>query len=151
MQKTLFPMNHQLLSPVYVQPMVDKYIGLTYQYLEERANQYNGLNIALRDFIVPLAFDASSYAFLGKDCPVHDLFKPFGLFDNNFHLILAGVPRMLMRGPIDALNELATILEERYVSKPSALDDAFDMIKEYERMVKEGGFVSRSSPDAQLF
>ena len=69
MQDTFSPMNHRLLSPVYVQPMVDKYIVLTYQYLEERANQYNGLNIALRDFIVPLTFDTSGHAFSGKTVP----------------------------------------------------------------------------------
>ena len=151
MQETLFPMNHKLLSPAYVQPIVDKYIVLTYQYLEERANQYNGLNVALRDFIVPLTFDASGHAFFGKDCPVHDLFKPFKLFDDSFHLLLAGVPRMFVKGPVNALDELTTIIEERYLSKPGALDDAFDVIKEYERMIKESGFVSRFHPHAQLF
>jgi len=143
MQETLFPMNHKLLSPKYVQPVVDKYIALTYQTLEERANQYNGLNVALRDFIVPLTFNASGHAFFGKYCPVNDLFKPFKLFDDNFHLLLAGVPKMFMKGPVSAFDELTTIIEERYLSKPNALDDASDVIKEYERITKEGGFVSR--------
>ena len=145
MQETLFPTSHKLLSPVHVQPVVDKYIALTYQYLEERENQYNGLNVPLRDFIVPLTFDASGHAFFGKDCPISDLFKPFKLFDNNFHLFLAGVPKMFMKGPVDALEELVTIIEERYLSKPDALDDASDMIKEYGRIIREGGFVSRPS------
>lgn len=151
MRETLFPINHKLLSPVHIQPIVDKYIGLTHQYLEERVNQYNGLNVALRDFIVPLTFDASGHAFFGKDCPVRDLLKPFKLFDDNFHFLLAGVPRMFMKGPVNALNGLATIIEERYLSKPSALDDACDLMKEYERVAKESGFVSRFSPCAQLF
>ena len=143
MQQTLFPMNHKLLSPKYVQPVVDKYIALTYQNLEERANQYNGLNVALRDFIVPLTFNASGHAFFGKDCPVNDLFEPFKLFDDNFHLLLAGVPKMFMKGPVRAFDELAIVIEERYLSRPDALDDASDLIKEYERILKEGGFVSR--------
>ena len=145
MQETLFPINHKLLSPKYVQPIVDKYTALTYQHLKERANLYNGMNVALRDFIVPLTFDASGHAFFGKDCPIHDLFGPFSLFDNSFHLLLAGVPKIFMKGPVNALDELATILEERYLSKPNALDDASDVIKEYERVIKEGGFVSRLS------
>jgi len=145
MQETLFPMNHKLLSPKYVQPVVDKYTALTYQHLEERANQYNGLNVALRDFIVPLTFEASGQAFFGKHCPTKELFKPFKLFDDNFHLLLAGVPKMLMKGPVNALEELARVVEEQYLSKPNALDDASDVIKEYERIVTEGGFVSRLS------
>lgn len=146
MQETLFPTGHKLLSPKYVQPAVDKFIALTYQYLEERANQYDGLNIALRDFIVPLTFDGSGHAFFGKDCPVHDLFEPFKLFDDSFHLLLAGVPKMFMKGPVSALDELTTIVEEKYLSKPGAVDDASHLIKEYERIIKEGGFVSRPLP-----
>ena len=150
MQETFFPMNHKLLSPKYVQPIVDKYIALTYQYLEERADQYDGMNVALRDFIVPLTFDASGCAFFGNDCPVDDLFKPFKLFDDNFHLLLAGIPKMFMKGPVAALDDLATIIEEKYLSKPNAMDDASDLVKEYERITKEGGFVSRS-PHTQHF
>ena len=150
MQETFFPMNHKLLSPKYVQPIVDKYIALTYQYLEERADRYDGMNVALRDFIVPLTFHASGCAFFGNDCPVDDLFKPFKLFDDNFHLLLAGIPKMFMKGPVAALDDLATIIEEKYLSKPNAMDDASDLVKEYERITKEGGFVSRS-PHKQHF
>ena len=142
MQETLFPLNHKLLSPVYVQPVVDKYIALTYQYLEERADQYNGLNTTLRDFIVFLAFDASGHAFFGKDCPVDDLFKPFKVFDDYFHLLIAGVPKIFLKDAVNSLNELATIIEERFLSKPNALDDASDLIKEYDRIIREDGFVS---------
>ena len=144
-------MNHKLLSLTYVQPIVDKFIVLTWQYLEERVSRYNGLNAPLRDFIVPLTFDTSGHAFFRKDCPVRDLFKPFKLFDDNFHFLLAGVPRMSMKGPINDLDEMATIIEERYLSKPSALDDAFGAIREHGRVTKESGFVSRSSLHAQLF
>ena len=146
MQETFFPMNQKLLSPKYVQPIVDKFIALTYQNLEERANKYDGLNIALREFIVPLTFDASGHAFFGKDCPVDDLFEPFKLFDNSFHLLLAGIPKIFMRGPANALDQLATILEERYLLKPDALDDASDIVKECDRITREGGFVSCLSP-----
>ena len=146
MQETFFPMTHNLLSPKYVQPIVDKYIALTYQYLEERANKYDGLNTALREFIVPLTFDASGHAFFGKDCPVGDLFEPFRLFDNSFHLFLAGIPKIFMKGPVNALDQLTTIIEERYLLKPDALDDASDVVKECERITKAGGFVSYLSP-----
>ena len=142
MQETFFPMNHKLLSPKYIQPVVDKYIALTYQLLEERADQYHGMNAALRDFVVPLTFDASGRAFFGEHCPVDDLFGPFKLFDDNFHLLLAGVPKMFMRGPVAALDDLATIIDQKYLSKPGAMDDASDLVKEYERLTKEGGFVS---------
>lgn len=142
MQETMFPTSHKLLSPKYVQPVVDKYIALTYGFLEERANQYNGLSIALRDFIVPLTFDASARAFFGKDCPVGDMLKPFRSFDDNFHLLLAGIPKIFMRGPFKALDELATIVQERYLSKPDALDDASELIKAYHRIIKDDGFVS---------
>ena len=70
MQEAIFPMGRRLLSPKYVQPVVDKYTALTYQHLEERANQYDGMKVALRDFIVPLTFDTSSCVFFGKHCPV---------------------------------------------------------------------------------
>jgi len=141
-------MNYKLPSPVCVQQIVDKYIVLTYQYLEERANQYNGLSVPLRDFTSPLTLDTSGHAFFWNDCPVHDFLKPFKLFDDNFHL-LAGVPRMFMKGPVNAFNRLVTIIEEKYLSKPIALGGAFGTIKEFERVTKESGFVSRSSP--QLF
>ena len=143
LQEVIFPLNRKLLSAKYVQPVVDRYTTLTYQHLEERADQYNGMKVALRDFIVPLTFDGSSRAFFGKHCPVNDLFKPFKLFDDNVHLILAGLPKMFMKGPVAALDDLATIIEEKYLSKPDAMDDASDLIKEFERIIKEGGFVSR--------
>ncbi|KAF9646400.1 cytochrome P450 [Thelephora ganbajun] len=143
MQETLFPLNHKLLSQKHVQPIVDKCIALIYQDLKERANQYDGLNIALRDFIVPLTFDASGHAFFGKDFPVNEFLEPFKSFDDNFHLLLAGVPKIFMRGPVNALDRLVTIIEEKYLSKPHALDDAFDLIKEYERLTKESGFNTR--------
>ena len=136
-------MSHKLLSPKHVQSAVDKYTALIYQHLEERTNQYNGMNAALRDFIVPLTFDASSRAFFGKHCPVNDLFKPFKLFDDNVHLMLAGVPKMFTKGPVTALDDLATIIKEKYLSKPNAMDGASDLVKEFERMTREGGFVSR--------
>ena len=138
----MYPLNHRLLSSTYVQPIVDKHIALTYQYLEARANEYNGLNISLRDFIVPLTFNTAGYAFFGEDCPVDDLLKPFRLFDDNFHLLLVGVPRMFMKGPMNALDELAMVIEEKYLWDPSALDDTFCAIKEYERVAKGCGFVS---------
>jgi len=144
MQETFFPMNNKLLSPKYVQPVVDKYIALTHSHLEERAAQYNGLNVALRDFIVPLTFQASGHAFFGPHCPVDDLFGPFERFDNNFHLLLAGVPKMFLKTPVAALGDLSTIIEEKYLSKPNAIDDASEMIKEYAAQIKEAGFVSRS-------
>ena len=146
MKEDIFPMGHRLLSPKCVQPVVDKFIALTYQHLEERAHQYNGINVALKYFIVPLAFDASSRAFFGKHFPVNDLFKPFKLFDQSIHLILAGVPKVFMKGSVTALDDLATIIEEKYLSKPNALDDAADLVKEFERMTREGGFLSRSPP-----
>ena len=146
MQETLFSSSHKLLSPVYVQPVVDKYITLTYQYLEERADQYNGLNTTLRDFIVPLVFNPSGHAFFGKGCPVDDLFKPFKVFSDYFHLLIAGVPKMFLKDAVNSLNELTTIIEERFLSKPNALDDASDLIKEYNRIIKEDGFVSPPFP-----
>ena len=146
LQESIFPLNRKLLSQKYVQPVIDKYTALTYQHLEERADQYNGIKVALGDFIVPLTFDGSSRAFLGKHCPVNDLFKPFKLFDDNIHLILAGAPKMFVKGPVTALDDLATIIEEKYLSKPNAMDDASELIKEFERIIKEGGFVGHSIP-----
>ena len=146
MQETMFPMSHKLLSPKHVQPVVDEYITLTHRYLEERANQYNGLNITLKDFIVPLTFEASAHAFFGEACPVGDLLEPFKVYDNSFHLFLAGVPKVFMNGPVKALHRLATIIDEGYLSKPEALDDASDMIKAYDRITRDDGFVSHPRP-----
>ena len=140
--------NYKYLTPKHVQSVVDQHIIVTYQHLQEQVNQYNGLNATLRDSIVPLVFTTSSHALLGKGFPVNDLFEPFKLFDDNFHLFLAGVPKAPMKGPVNALDEMITIVEERYLSKPNALDDASTMIREYERMAKGRGFVSRSPPHA---
>ena len=142
MQETMFPASHKLLSPKYVQPTVDKYIALIYRYLEERMDQYDGLNIPLRDFIVPLTFEASGHAFFGKNCPASDLLKPFRLFDASFHLLLAGIPKIFMKSPAKALDQLTTIVEERYLSKPDALDDASEIVKAYDSILKDDGFVS---------
>ena len=144
MQETIFPLNHKFLSPKSVQPVIDKYTALTYQNLEERVGQCNGMSIALRDFIIPLTFDASSRAFFGKHYPLNDLSEPFKLFDDKAHLLLAGVPKMFMKGTVAALDDLATIIEEKYFSKPDAMDDASEIIREFDRVTKEGGFVSGS-------
>lgn len=142
-------MIYRLPPPVCVQPIVDKCIVLTYQYLEEQANQCNWLNVRLKDFTVPPTFDTSGHAFFGKDCPIHDLFKQFKLLGDNFRF-LVGVPRMFMKGPVNTLNRLVTIIKERYLSKPIALGGAFEVTKEFERVTKESGFVSRSSPHTTL-
>ena len=144
MQETIFPLNHKFLSPKYVQPVIDKYTALTYQNLEERVGQCNWMSIALRDFIIPLTFDASSRAFFGKHYPLNDLSEPFKLFDDKAHLLLAGVPKMFMKGTVAALDDLSTIIEEKYFSKPDAMDDASEIIREFDRVTKEGGFVSGS-------
>jgi hypothetical protein len=142
MQETMFPMSHKLLSQKHVQPVTEKYIALTYEYFEERADQYNGLSTPLRDFIVPLAFDASAHAFFGKECPVDDLLKSFKPFDESFHLMAAGIPKIFMQASVKALAELATIIDKRYLSKPDILDDAAEVIKAYYRISKDDGFVS---------
>ena len=137
-------MNHKLLSPKSIQPVVDKYIALVSRLLEERTNQYDGMNVPLRDFITPLAFDTASRAFFGEHCPAADLLKPFKLFDVNFDLLLAGVPKVFMKGPAAALDDMAMIIEEKYLLKPNAMDDASELIREYERITREEGFVSQS-------
>ena len=142
MQEVIFPLNHRFLSLESVQPVLDKYTTLTYQNLEERADKCNGMSTALGDFIIPLTFDASSHAFFGKHYPLDELAKPFKVFDDSSHLLLAGVPKMFVKGPIAALDELAMIIEEKYLLNPDAMDDASDIIKEFDRVTKEGGFVS---------
>lgn len=144
-------MNHKFLSPTHLQPIVDEHIVLTYQHLKERANEYNEMNVALKDFVVPLVFEPSSYAIFGKHCPVDDLFKPLKLFDNKSHLMLGGIPKIFMKEPAAALDDMATIFEERYLLNPNAMDDASDIIKEYERIIREGGFVSFSLHTHQTF
>jgi len=81
--------------------------------------------------------------FFGEDCPVGDLLKPFRLFDNSFHLLLGGIPKMFMKGSVNALDELATIIDERYLLNPDALDGASEMIKAYSRIPRDDGFDTR--------
>jgi len=99
-------MNHNFLSLAYVQPIVDKFIVLTYRYLEERANQYNGLNVPLRGITVPLTLDTSGHAFPGKTVLS-------AIFSNrpSRQITTSTFWRMFMKDPVNTLDELVTIIE----------------------------------------
>ena len=48
-----------------------------------------------------------------------------------------------MGGPVTAPDDMVTVIEGEYLPKSCAVNDASDLVKEFERIIREGGFVSR--------
>ena len=134
----LHPAQHKHLSPTGVIPIVESYTTIVWDLLEKEGSKFKGVSVPLRDFVLPVLYQASAYAFFGRSCPAVESYEPFTDFDNDFHFLLAGVPRVFLRRHLEGLATMHTLFE-KYFDGPH--EDASELVLENERAIRNQGHV----------
>jgi hypothetical protein len=136
--KVLHPAQHKYLSPTGIIPIIESYTTAVWDLLEKEGSRFEGVSTPLRDFVLPVLYQASAYAFFGRSCPVVESYEPFNDFDGDFHLLLAGVPRVFLRKHIEGLATMHRLFE-KYFDSPH--DDASELVLENEQVIRNQGYV----------
>ena len=136
--EVLFPTQHRHLSPTATLLLIESYTTAVWDILEKEGHGLEGVGTPLRDFVLPVFYQASSHAFFGRSCPAMELYGPFNDFDRDFHLALAGVPRVFLRKHVEGLTTLHRLFE-RYFDGPH--EDAPELVLETERTMRSHGYV----------
>ena len=136
--KILYPVQHKHLSPNGIIPVIESYTTDVWGLLEKEGSRLEGVSTPLRDFVLPVFYQASAYAFFGRSCPAAESYEPFNDFDSVFHLLLAGVPRVFLRKSTKGLATMRRLLE-KYFDGPH--DDASELVLENERVMRSHGYV----------
>lgn len=136
--KLLHPIQHKYLSSTGVAPAVESYTAVVWELLEKEGSKFEGASTPLLDFVSPLIYQASAYAFYGRSCPAVESYKPFRDFDRTFHLALAGVPRVFLREHAKGLATMQKLFGE-YFDRPH--DDASELVLENEQVLRSHGYV----------
>lgn len=143
--KILHPAQHKYLSPTGVIPVAESYTTAVWDLLEKEGSRFEGVSIPLRDFALPVLYQASAYAFFGRSCPVMESYEPFNDFDGEFYLLLAGVPRVFLRKHLEGLTTMHTLFE-KYFDNPH--EDASGLVLENEKAIRDQGHVCFHLPFA---
>jgi len=136
--KVLFPIQHKHLLPTNIIPVVESYTTAVWDLLEREGSRLEGVSTPLHDFVLPVFYKASVYAFFGRSYPVAELYEPFNDFDGSFHLSIAGLPRMFLKKSTEGLATMHRLLG-KYFDGPH--DDASEAVLEIEQVMRGNGYV----------
>ena len=134
----LHPTQRKCLSPMGVVPIVESFATAVWGLLEKEGPKLEGVSTPLLDFVLPVLYQSSAYAFFGRSCPAAESYEPFRDFDRTFHLLLAGVPRVFLRKHTKGLHDLRRLFE-KYFDSPH--NDASEFVLGNERVVRDHGYV----------
>ena len=134
----LYPTQHKHLSATSIVPVIESYTTVVWDLLEKEGSRLEGVSIPLRDFVLPVLYQASGYAFFGRSCPVTESYEPFNDFNRTFHLLLAGVPRVFLRKNVRGLATMHRLFEKHF---DGPHDDASELVLENERVMRDHGYV----------
>ena len=144
----LHPTQHKYLSSTGIIPVVESYTTAVWELLGREGSKVEGVSTPLLDFALPMIYQASAYAFFGRSCPAVESYQPFRDFDETFHLVLAGVPRLFLRKHVKGLATMQNLFKE-YFDGPH--DDASDLVLDNERVLRSHDYVcSRSTCTGEL-
>ncbi|TFK94414.1 cytochrome P450 [Polyporus arcularius HHB13444] len=102
---------HNLLLPSNIHPIVEAYTASAHDSLLSMISSMDGASGALKTFIIPSAYRAACHAGFGRDFPAEKSYPFFKAFDDDFHLIGAGLPKFLLSKPLKAWDELVDVIE----------------------------------------
>jgi len=134
----LHPSVHRYLSPTGIIPLIEPYTTAVLDLLQKEGSRFEGVSTPLHDFVLPVVSRASAYAFFGRSFPAVELGGPLRAFDGSFQLLLAGIPRVLLRSGTNGLATMHTLLE-MYFDGPH--DDASEFVLESEQVMRKHGYV----------
>jgi len=133
----LHPAQHKYLSPTGVIAIIESYTMVVWDLLEKEGSRFEGVSTPLRDFILPVLYQASAYASFGCSCPVLESYEPFNDFDRTFHLLFAGIPRIFLRKHIRGLDTMHGLFE-KYFDDPH--EDASELVLKNEQVIRNQGY-----------
>ena len=102
---------HNLLLPSNLRPMVQTYVTSAHDSLLSMISSMDGASGALKTFIIPPAYRAACHAGFGLEFPADKSYPFFQAFDDDFHLLGAGLPKFLLSKPLKAWDQLVDLFE----------------------------------------
>lgn len=102
---------HNLLLPSNLHPMVEAYVASAHDNLLSMISSMDGASGALKTFIISPAYRSACYAGFGPDFPADKSYPFFKAFDDDFHLLGAGLPKFLLSKPLKAWDQLLDVFE----------------------------------------
>ncbi|KAF9646735.1 cytochrome P450 [Thelephora ganbajun] len=141
LSNVLRPAQHRHLSPTGLGPTIESHTTAVWDLLEKEGSRFAGVSTPLRDFVLPVLYQSSTHAFFGRSCPVLESYQAFNDFDSNFHLLLAGVPRIFLRKSTEGLATMNRLFE-KYFDGPH--EDASEYVLESERVIRDQGYDSKA-------
>ena len=140
--EVLHPTQHRYLSPSGIIPITASYTTAVWDLLGKGGVKLEGVSTPLRDFVLPVLYRASSYAFFGRSSISEESYEPFNDFDTDFYWSLVGVPRIFLKKHAKGLATMHRLFEE-YFDRPHK--DASEFVLENEQVMRNQGYVCFSS------
>lgn len=138
--KIIHPAQHKHLSSTGIAPVIESYTATVWELLERKGSRLEGTSFQLLDFVLPVLYEASAYAFFGRSCPVAETYGPYYDFDRMIHLAISGLPRLFLRKHTKGLATMQRSFE-RYFDGPH--DDASELVLENEQVMRSHGYDSK--------
>ncbi len=117
------PELHHMLLPSNLKPMTSIYLTSVYDTLLSMVASMDGASGPLKTFIIPPAYRAACHAGFGLDFPAEESYPFFKVFDENFHLVGAGLPKFLLSKTWKAWDNLIDLLEAYVNQQEEAGED----------------------------
>lgn len=132
------PMHHRAFSSQNVVGVLERYAEYAHEFVVRAVDKLDGGCSPLVPFIVPPAYYSASRAMFGQAFDAEKSYKPFRTFDDQFHLMLAGVPKFMLPRPHRAWDQVGKLFEQ-YLETPH--EDCFEAISQFETGAKDAGWV----------
>ncbi|KAF8579492.1 cytochrome P450 [Ramaria rubella] len=134
------PMHHRGLSPKNMAGLLHRYTQYAHEFVLKTLEKYDGSRTSLVPFMVPPAYSSAAGALFGRAFDAEKSYKPFRTFDDQFHIMLAGVPRFLMPGTHRAWDQVIKQFEQ-YLKTPH--EDSSELMLLIEAGARDAGWSGR--------
>ncbi|KAI0651986.1 cytochrome P450 [Trametes meyenii] len=142
MLETYMPAFHHALLPTNLRPMIDAYVSSAHDCVRGAVANLNGSAIPLASFIAPPAYHSAAFAGFGAAFPIQESYPLFRAYDDYFHMLASGLPRVLFSKPLNAWDKLVDLIEA-YVDR---IGDNIDEAPHYTQVAlraRENGWTNR--------
>ncbi len=135
---------HNFMLPSNIHPLVEAYTASAHDSLLSMISSMDGASGALKTFIIPSAYRAACHAAFGRNFPAEKSYPFFKTFDDDFHLIGAGLPKFLLSKPLKAWDELVDVIENYVKEQDEKREDLSQFLAAGLDGYRRGEWVSES-------
>lgn len=137
--------QHRALLPQSVRPMLRQYTEQAHKLFLEAIDRADGTSVNLSSFLIPPTYCSAATTMFGKQFPAEKSMPFFQIFDKDFPLMAAGLPRIVTRQARQAWEKLIDILEE-YMETVEHEQDSPEILRNPIHFAREGKWVRRPVP-----